>query len=119
MRSPTPFFLLPFRSLGSMALVLGSLLSAVVWAEEKPQPVTLGKNGRLSYLADAQGNRVPDFSAAGFGGDGAAPPVIPGRILVAPIAGDNGPRIQAAIDAVSAMPLDAHGWRGAVVLTKG
>ena len=34
-------------------------------------------------------------------------------------AGDDGPRIQAAIDALAALPLDERGFRGALLLTRG
>ena len=37
-------------------------------------PVSLGSDGRMVYAPDAKGNRVPDFSYAGYqGGDHAIP----------------------------------------------
>src|SRR5262245_28704664 len=72
-----------------------------------------GADGRLVYAADARGNRIPDFSHAGYAG-GAAIPDVPVRVVVPPAAGDNGPRIQAAIDFVSHLSPDANGFRGAV-----
>ncbi len=81
--------------------------------------VSPGKDGRLVYQPDRRGNRVPDFSHCGYQGGGAAIPDAPVRIVVSPAKGDNGPRIQAAIDYVSHLPADAQGVRGAVLLLAG
>ena len=81
--------------------------------------ISIGANGRLVYAADAQGNRVPDFSSCGYaGGDGDIPPATV-RVAVAPVAGDETARIQKALDYVGALPADAQGLRGAVLLLKG
>src|SRR6266545_2625905 len=53
------------------------------------------------------------------GGAGVALPVVPARKTVSPVTGDAGAVIQSAIDEVSALPLDANGFRGAVLLTAG
>ena len=69
-------------------------------ADAVPPPaisVKLGADGRLAYTADADGNRVIDFSHAGYGGGGAAIPFVPAKITVTPTGGDDGPRIQAAL----------------------
>jgi Family of unknown function (DUF6298) len=60
-----------------------------------------------------------DFSYAGYGGGGRAIPDVRATIAVAPADGDDGFRIQAAIDRVSAMPVNADGFRGAVLLESG
>jgi hypothetical protein len=75
-------------------------------------------DGRLVYAAGARGDAVPDFSHAGYGG-GAVIPDAPVRAVVAPGAGDNGPRVQAAIDYVAKLRPDADGLRGAVLLLAG
>jgi hypothetical protein len=77
-----------------------------------------GADGRLAYDADARGDRVPDFSHAGYGG-GAAIPDVPVKVVVPPGPGDAGPRIRAAIDHVSNLPPAADGTRGAVLLLAG
>src|SRR5438105_4254352 len=77
-----------------------------------------GPDGRLVYAAGARGDRVPDFSHAGYGG-GAVLPDVSVRAVVAPGAGDNGPRIQAAIDYVAQLRPGADGFRGAVLLLAG
>jgi hypothetical protein len=60
-----------------------------------------------------------DFSQAGYGGGGVRLPVAPVAVTLAPSGGDDTPAIQAAIDRVSAMPPDARGFRGAVLLHPG
>jgi hypothetical protein len=75
-------------------------------------------DGRLVYAADARGNRIPDFSHAGYGG-GAVIPDVPVRVVVPPGAGDNGPRIRAALDSLAKLRPDASGLRGAVLLLAG
>src|SRR5262245_12997181 len=76
-------------------------------------------DGKLVYEADGRGNRVPDFSHCGYRGGGVAIPDVPVRLVVPPARGDNGPRIQAALDHVGRLPADAHGLRGAVLLLAG
>src|SRR5262245_20813304 len=62
---------------------------------------------------------LPDFSHCGYGGGGVAIPHAPVSLVVAPGKGDNGPRIQAALDSVARLPADAQGVRGAVLLLAG
>jgi hypothetical protein len=88
-------------------------------AKQEPSPVTQSKSGQLTYLIDERGDRVPDFSGAGFGGGGVALPVVAARVRVSPAPGDDGPRLQAAIDFVSGLAPDAAGFRGAVQLGAG
>jgi hypothetical protein len=79
-----------------------------------------GPDGRLIYRKDDRGNQIPDFSNAGYQGGGVALPHVPDRQTLDPApTGDDGARIQAALDAVGAMPADASGARGAVLLRKG
>src|SRR5204863_5568137 len=46
-------------------------------------------------------------------------PTVPVRDTIWPVAGDNTANVQAAIDKVSALPLDKYGFRGAVLLRAG
>jgi hypothetical protein len=79
-----------------------------------------GPDGRLVYKKDPKGNQVPDFSNAGYGGGGVPLPVVPTKMTLSPQAtGDDGMRIQAALDAVGALPADENGIRGALLLKKG
>jgi hypothetical protein len=86
-----------------------------------------GADGHLTYVPDAQGNVIPDFSNVGYengvvalpGTEGAA--AVPVKAVVTPLAKgvDAGATIQAAIDQVSKLPVDANGFRGAVLLKTG
>ena len=78
-----------------------------------------GADGRLVYVPDEQGNVIHDASHAGYGGGGVAIPTVPVRETIWPVAGDNTQHVQAAIDKVSALPLDTSGFRGAVLLRAG
>src|SRR4029077_13807008 len=73
----------------------------------------------LQYKYDSQGNRIMDYSYAGYKGGGVALPNVPVAVTVTPVAGDSTANIQAAINTVSAMALDANGFRGAVLLKPG
>ncbi len=75
--------------------------------------------GRLAYTADAQGNRIPDFSFAGYHQGEREIPRVAEVERVSPGAGDDTARIQAALDRVAARPLSADGLRGAVALAPG
>ena len=46
-------------------------------------------------------------------------PIVPVKETVWPVAGDNTANIQAAIDKVSALPLDRYAFRGSVLLRAG
>jgi hypothetical protein len=80
-----------------------------------------GADGKLVYTRIDDGVTIPDFSRAGYGGGGVALPIAPVRRTLEPVAGgqDDRERIQAAIDEVSKLPLDAQGLRGAVLLKRG
>lgn len=78
-----------------------------------------GADNKLVYVPDELGNIIVDSSHAGYGGGGVAIPAVPVRETIWPVAGDNTENIQAAINRVSSRPLDAGGFRGAVVLKAG
>ena len=81
--------------------------------------VSIGTNGRLVYTADAKGNVVPDFSAVGYMNSEAPIPTVGVVLTVNPVVGDNLANIQNAINQVAEMPLDANGFRGAILFTSG
>jgi hypothetical protein len=62
---------------------------------------------------------VPDYSRAGYMGGGVALPFVPSVVVLEPAAGDDGARIQGAINSVAAMPLGPNGFRGAILLKAG
>ncbi|MFC1551174.1 hypothetical protein ACFL6P_01285 [Candidatus Latescibacterota bacterium] len=78
-----------------------------------------GADGKLVSAPDSLGNIIPDFSNAGYGGGGIRLPIVPNKVTLWGVEGDATPVIQAAIDSVSAMPEDANGFRGAVLLRAG
>ncbi len=86
---------------------------------KKPSPVALTEDGRLAYAPDSLGNRIVDFSYAGYMAGAQAIPDAPIRVTVPAREGDATARIQAAIDYVGNLPMDASGLRGAVLLGKG
>lgn len=81
--------------------------------------VRVGEDGRLVYRADERGNRVPDFSHAGYAGGGVALPELPVVATIEPAEGDRTQAIQAVIDEVAARRPDDAGFRGAILLKRG
>ncbi|MDI1335345.1 MAG: hypothetical protein PSU94_04095 [Lacunisphaera sp.] len=102
------------------ALLLAAVIPLLGAAQSKLAAV--GPDGRLHYTAyTAQGDMLPDFSHCGYGGGGVPLPVAAVRVTLEPHAGDSddAPRMQKAIDEVSALPLGTDGLRGAVLLQRG
>lgn len=93
--------------------------------EAKQKPIGEGvsvqrsADGKLVYKADERGNRVPDYSFAGYRGGGVSIPDVPVRKKIAPSGGDDTAAIRSAVDAIDAMTPDENGFRGALLLTKG
>src|SRR5438132_10914602 len=78
-----------------------------------------GPDAKLVYKATPAGDRIMDFSFAGYMGGGVALPDVPVKITLKPSGGDDdSDAIQKAIDQVEAMPLK-DGFRGAVLLDAG
>lgn len=82
------------------------------------QWVALGSSGKLEYKATPKGDRIMDFSHAGYMGGGVALPKFPVKKEVTPSGEDDSAAIQAAIGEVSALPL-VNGSRGAILLKPG
>ena len=83
--------------------------------------VHYNSQGTLVYKAlDAQGDKIMDFSTAGYE-QGAKPiPSVPVEAKVSPSGADDTANIQEAIATVSALPVNAKtGLRGAVLLEPG
>ena len=90
-------------------------------AQKKPPPVPPLSfvQGKLKYVPDSLGNRIPDFSWSGYKAGEVPVPDVPVKVVVPVQAGDATVRIQAAIDYVSRLPLGKDGFRGTVLLQKG
>jgi hypothetical protein len=84
----------------------------------KSQWVFINSNGKLSYKTLPGGDRITDFSYAGYKGGGVKIPLVPVKISLNPLPGDNSPSIQQAIEKVSQMEM-VNGFRGAVLLNPG
>jgi hypothetical protein len=93
--------------------------TAAVGGQGRSKWVSPDAKGRLQYTADARGNRIMDFSHAGYKGGGVRIPDVRVARTVKPIEGDNTAQIQSAIDEVSKLAADAGGFRGAVLLERG
>src|SRR5436190_2466009 len=87
--------------------------------EPKPLPPLSFDKGKLVYIADTLGNRIPDFSYCGYKASEQTIPTIDVKVVVPVAKGDATLRIQSALDYVASLPLDANGFRGAVLLQKG
>jgi hypothetical protein len=106
----------------TITLLMLLINTLVILAQDIPPTTSIvypGTDGRLVYVADSLGNRIPDFSNAGYKGGGIPIPYVATKETVWPVLGDNSANIQAAIDRVSAFPLDESGFRGAVLLKMG
>jgi hypothetical protein len=78
-----------------------------------------GPNGKLVYKTTPAGDKIMDFSSAGYMGGGVALPAVPVKRTVKPSGnGDDTAVIQAAINEVAALPLE-NNFRGAVLLAPG
>src|SRR5579864_1166687 len=82
------------------------------------QWVRVDSSGNLAYTTSPKGDRIMDFSSAGYMGGGVALPSLPVKATVKPSGGDDTSAIQNAINTVSSLPL-ANGFRGAVLLSPG
>lgn len=81
--------------------------------------LTVNKDGSITYFPDEKGNTIPDFSLVGYHHGLKEIPKVKIVKTVSPVKGDAGSTIQEAIDQVSAMPVGADGFRGAILLKKG
>src|SRR5580698_7967742 len=111
------------KALRQMAWTLIALLVVSGARAQKLGPAhsdwaRLDGSGRLVYQHLKTGERILDFSYAGYMGGGVALPTPPVKATVSPSGGDDTAAMQAAIDQVSNLP-PADGVRGAVLLTAG
>src|SRR5580658_4145388 len=101
-----------FRAIA--ALAVWGACTAIAGPKNQELPWVQMQNGRLVYGTDAERNRIPDFSTAGYEEGDAPIPDVPVKMRVEAL-GDNAreqdatARIQSAIEAMSHLPLDEHG----------
>ncbi len=95
------------------------LMTLTAFSQWQSSIVKFDKNGKLVYMSDAEGNKIPDFSYAGYK-NGAVPiPQVPVVKTISPVSGDNTNNIQNAINYVASLTSDANGFRETVLLTVG
>src|SRR5687767_14222731 len=91
----------------SAAVAIAMVASNAAAAGDRPHSewVYPGPKGKLVYKTTPGGDRIMDFSHAGYMGGGVALPTVPVKRTVKPSGGeDDVTAIQAAIDEVSALP---------------
>ncbi|SEH02653.1 hypothetical protein SAMN05444920_12880 [Nonomuraea solani] len=98
---------------GALAL---SLTPSPAYADAWRSTLVYRRGERLVYGQDAEHNRVPDFSHAGYQGGERPIPHLPVVKTIGPVEGDNTAHIQAALDEVAALPIRR---RGALLLRPG
>ncbi|MGB7156462.1 MAG: hypothetical protein WBD40_00265, partial [Tepidisphaeraceae bacterium] len=115
-RRTTPFALL----LRTFAFIAFAAATAHAAERAKSEWVHPGPDGKLVYKTTDKGDRIMDFSHAGYMGGGVALPNVPVKKTVQPSgSADDTKFIQSAIDEVAKLPLDEKGFRGAVLLGPG
>ncbi|MEL7238383.1 MAG: hypothetical protein AAGK78_05930, partial [Planctomycetota bacterium] len=92
-------------------------------AAQSSEWVRQGQTGLL-YQMDSRGDRVLDYTAAGYAGGAALPDAMslvdPSAVMTVPrVGGDNRANIQSAIDQIAALPINDSGYRGIVQLEAG
>ena len=106
----------------ALGLVLCVVVGVASNADQEPtgksQWVYPGPDGKLVYKATPAGDKIMDFSHAGYMGGGVKLLDVPVEKTVKPTGGDDTATIQAAIDAVAVLPLK-DGFRGTVLLAPG
>ena len=104
-------------------IVSGLLLSCAIpdaaFGQATSSWVHYDSRGKLQYTTDANGNRIIDYSSAGYEAGGVKLPKVAAKATVSPSGGDDTAAIQSAIDTVSALPANKNGFRGAVLLAPG
>ncbi len=91
----------------------------VLFSQWHSSLVSPGADGALIYKTDKKGNRIPDFSFAGYKNGNVPIPSVPVVDTVAPVTGDNTLNIQSAINRIAARPMGANGFRGALLMKPG
>lgn len=77
------------------------------------------RNGTVFRVANDRGDRIPDYSFAGYRASESRIPRVSIKVVVGPPLADNTAAIQSAIDLVSDYSPDESGFRGAVLIPPG
>jgi len=118
-------FNLALKLLVTLCVLVGSLSAAdkpkgkTIIAQGTSTVCRLDSSGELIYYKDEKGNRLPDFSHAGYHSGEKAIPDVGVKISLEPSSGDDTKRIQNALDKIGTLPLDNNGHRGSLLLKRG
>lgn len=102
---------------GSIALLI--FLMSFILKAQTLKLLSLNDKGKLTYVNDSKGNRIPDYSYVGYHHSEKTPPKIEIKKTIKPVRGDNLKHIQKAIDALGALKPNSKGHRGALLLKAG
>jgi hypothetical protein len=102
----------------SSLILIGGLELRSEAAAPQSQWVFIGSNGKLVYKTLERGDKILDFSSAGYMGGGVTIPVVQATTTIMPTGKDDTDAIQNAIDALSKQT-PVNGFRGAIVLGPG
>jgi len=92
------------KSLFDTVLLLLFLRCAWGWDSSR---VYRDSNNRLVYTSDEEGNRIVDFSHAGYKSGTVNLPKMDIKVTISPLSGDNTAHIQGAITMVAELPPNA------------
>ncbi|WP_316805440.1 hypothetical protein [Pedobacter nototheniae] len=81
--------------------------------------VKIEPSGHLKYVADENGNIIPDFSRVGYHQNSKAIPEVKIMTTLSATGNNDQQKIQQAIDDLSKKQVDENGIRGAILLKKG
>ncbi len=99
-----------------LSVLLLFLISNLVSGQYQSSILHFDDSSRLVYHSDNDGNRIPDFSHAGYKNGEVDIPEVSVVLEIGPIQGDNTAHIQSAIDQVSGLSLNENGFRGTLLL---
>jgi hypothetical protein len=100
-------------------MVTAARMNALAGEPAASEWVYAGPDGKLVYKLTPTGDRIMDFSTAGYRGGGVPLPAVPVKRTVQTSGSpDETARIQSTIDDVAALPLEGK-FRGAVLLGPG
>ena len=103
----------------ALVAFLGSLKAETIVERAASKTCRVDETGKLVYVKDAKGNRLPDFSHVGYHSGEKAIPDVPVRMTFKPSEGDDTKRIQDALDKLGKLPQNKNGHRGALLLKRG
>lgn len=106
------------RRSACLGILIPWLLSTAMIAADSDL-VPMNPDGTLRYVADSRGNRLPDFSFAGYEGGRVMIPTVAVVATLDPPAGDATALINDTIARLGNLPMDTNGFRGAILLRRG